>query len=258
MPAKTDKIIYGTRSEVTGGGFFFACHPAVPCFNRCCHNPDMYLYPYDMIRLKHRLTMDSEALLDAHTYTAVRDNPWFPRVMLKMSEKQKKPCPFLTDQGCGIYPDRPFSCRCYPIEPALSTDPDAAQASRYFIVRHPYCQGHEQDTYQGVDQWIEDQELGPFLAHNQRWAAIDGLLRQNYWGGQGLEHPAVKMVFMAAYNLDRFREFVFSSSFLNRFSVSGQLRESVEADDVALMHLGFDWIEFLLTGKGPLAALKKE
>ncbi|MFO7859717.1 MAG: YkgJ family cysteine cluster protein [Desulfosalsimonas sp.] len=253
MKQSPDKVVYGSRSEVTGGGFYFACHPGVPCFTRCCRNPDMYLYPYDIIRLKTRLEMDSETFLDTHTYMAVRDNPWFPHVMLKMSQKQGRPCAFLTDQGCTVYADRPFSCRAYPLEPALSRDMEDSRPDRYFVMRHPYCKGHEQHQYQSVEQWIADQQLGAYIEHNRRWAAIDALLRANPWGPKGLENPAVKMVFMAAFNPDRFREFVLSSSFLKRFDIPGARRSAVEARDTDLMALGFDWIEFLLTGKGPLA-----
>lgn len=257
MTQKTDKIVYGTRTDVTEDGFYFDCSPEVPCFTRCCLNPDMYLYPYDIIRLKNRLDMDSESFLDAHTYTAVRDNPYFPHVMLKMAETEKKPCPFLTSGGCTVYEDRPFSCRAYPLEPALSRERGSAEKDRYFIARHPYCRGHEQDRYWTAAQWIDDQQMGPFIEMNRRWAEIDTLLRRNYWGDKGLEHPGLKMTFMACFNLDRFREFVFDSSFLNRFAVADERLAAAQTRDTELMYLGFDWVEFILTGKGPMAEARK-
>ncbi|HMA66636.1 MAG TPA: YkgJ family cysteine cluster protein [Desulfosalsimonadaceae bacterium] len=257
MTQKPDHVVYGTRSDITDTGFFFACHPDVPCFTRCCRDTDMYLYPYDIIRLKHSLNMDSEAFLDAHTNTAIRDNPYFPHVMLKMADSAKKPCPFLTSEGCSVYEDRPFSCRAYPVEPALSRDGRSDETARYYIVRHPYCRGHEQDRYHTAEGWIADQGLEPFLEHNRRWAVVDTLLRRNHWGDQGLEHPAVKMVFMAAYNMDRFREFVFHSSFLERFAIARQRLDAIGSRDTELMHLGFDWIEFILAGTGPLAGCRK-
>ena len=258
MTRKDEEIVYGTRSDITDEGFFFACHPGVPCFTKCCRNPDMYLYPYDMIRLKHRLDMDSDTFLEEYTYTAVRDNPYFPHVMLKMAESAPKPCPFLTPQGCAVYEDRPFSCRAYPVEPALSRDGQSENADRYYIVRHPYCHGHEQDSHQTAAQWIADQELEPFVAHNRRWAAVDTLLRRNNWGDEGLAHQGVKMVFMAGYNMDRFRKFVFNSSFLNRFALDDDRLHAIQSRDTDLMHLGFDWIEFMLAGTGPLAECRKK
>jgi hypothetical protein len=60
------------------------------------------------------------------------------------------------------------------------------------------------------------------------------------------------MAFMACFNVDEFKKFVFKSTFLSRFNVHqdkvNQLRES----DVELMKFGFDWVKFFLTGKSPL------
>ena len=38
-----------------GDTFRFRCHPGVGCFNRCCRNLNLFLYPYDVIRLRNRL-----------------------------------------------------------------------------------------------------------------------------------------------------------------------------------------------------------
>ncbi len=100
--------------------FRFECHPGVSCFTRCCKNPDMYLYPYDIIRMKNRLGISSEQFLEQHTVSAFRDNPYFPSLMLKMSDKGEKSCPFLSSEGCNRYEDRPFSCRAYPLERAAA------------------------------------------------------------------------------------------------------------------------------------------
>ena len=44
--------------------FRFACHPGVSCFTQCCRKLDLFLYPYDIIRLKKRLGISSEEFLD--------------------------------------------------------------------------------------------------------------------------------------------------------------------------------------------------
>ena len=256
MNKKNSHLVYGSRSEVTEAGFCFACHPGVPCFTKCCRNADMYLYPYDIIRLKHRLGMDSEAFLDAHTDTAVRDNPYFPHVMLKMAGAPGKPCPFLSEQGCAVYEDRPFACRAYPLEPALPRDAGDQQTHVFFIVRHPYCQGHEQDRRWAAKQWVDDQKMGPYIENNRQWASVDTLLRRNPWGDKGMDHPALKMVFMACFNVDRFRDFIFNSSFLSRFALSEEAAGELKERDEGLMHFGFDWVRFVLTGEGPLTGLK--
>ncbi|MGD2187440.1 MAG: YkgJ family cysteine cluster protein, partial [Desulfobacterales bacterium] len=100
--------------------FIFECHPGTYCFTHCCRDADMYLYPYDIIRLKNRLGLSSAQFLEQHTTLAFRDNPYFPSVMLKMSDKEDKSCPFLSSKGCGVYGERPFSCRAYPLERAVA------------------------------------------------------------------------------------------------------------------------------------------
>ena len=232
--------------------FSFACHPEVPCFTRCCHNADMYLYPYDIIRMKHRLDLSSDIFLEKYTHSAFRDNPYFPSVMLKMSEAEPHACPFLTDDGCSIYEDRPYSCRAYPLEPAMSRNSDLQRMVVYFLARHPYCLGHEQDRQWTVNEWILDQKMEPYHEMNAHWVAMDTIFRRNPWGEQGLESQALKMAYMACFNIDKFRGFVFESSFLDRFNISDNQMQEARTSDEALMLLGFDWIRFILTRSGPL------
>jgi len=59
----------------------------------------------------------------------------------------------------------------------------------------------------------------------------------------------VAMFYMASYNLDRFRDFVFKSPFLDRFDVDAGIRERIASDDTALMLFAFDWLRFALFGE---------
>lgn len=56
------------------------------------------------------------------------------------------------------------------------------------------------------------------------------------------------MFFMASYNLDRFREFVFKSKFFELFDVETDIKERLASDDVSLMKYAFDWLRFSLFG----------
>ena len=233
--------------------FTFACHPGVPCYTRCCRGADMYLYPYDVIRLKNRLGMDSDAFLERHTESALRDNPHFPSVMLKMSDVDNGACPFLNDAGCSVYEDRPFSCRAYPIERGVGrTGAGGRKIDFYTIARHDHCKGHGEKTIWTVGAWLADQGVADYNAANDLWVDVDSLFRKNPWGERGLASPAFGMAFMACYNVDRFRRFVFESTFLSRFEVALERLAQIKSDDAALMHFGFDWVRFLLTGAGTL------
>ncbi len=236
------------------GTFRFACHSAVACFTRCCHSADMYLYPYDIIRLKQRLGMTSEKFLARHTITALRENPYFPNVMLKMSDLPGRPCSFLSQNGCTVYQDRPYSCRAYPLEPALSGDGEKRINMHCYVARHSHCLGHREDREWTAHQWIEDQQMDDYHEINASWAQIDSLFRQNPFGDNPLDSPALKMAYMASYNIDTFRRFVFESTFLSRFDVPPQRLEVARESDTELLRLGFDFIRRFLGGQGPLQA----
>jgi hypothetical protein len=211
----------------------------------------MYLYPYDVIRMKNRLGLSSNRFLDQYSFQAFRDNPYFPSVMLKMSDNEGKLCPFLSNKGCMIYEDRPFSCRAYPIERAVArTGDENGRTVLFFIAEDPYCMGHKELREWRINGWIEDQEIQLFDDMNDLWVDIDTIFRANPWGSHGIDSPALKMAFMACFNVDEFRKFIFESTFLTRFAVSQDRIDRLKESDVELMTFGFDWVKFFLTGKG--------
>jgi hypothetical protein len=69
---------------------------------------------------------------------------------------------------------------------------------------------------------------------------------------------------MACYDLDRFRRFVFESTFLDRFEIQPQTIEDIKADDVALYRFAMQWLEYGLLAqhvmkvKPDVVALKKQ
>lgn len=57
------------RSNPVGDSpFSFDCHPGVSCFTFCCKNVNLTLYPYDIIRLKSGLRIDSEEFVRKYTF----------------------------------------------------------------------------------------------------------------------------------------------------------------------------------------------
>jgi Fe-S-cluster containining protein len=227
----------------------FACHPGVSCFTRCCKDADMYLYPYDIVRMKNRLGIASGTFLEKYTFQAFRDNPFFPSLMLKMEDNAEKTCRFLTDKGCGIYEDRPFSCRAYPLERAVARGGENDKREElYFIVVHAYCLGHKESKTWSVGEWIENQQMELFNDMNDLWVDIDTIFRRNPWGPQGIESPALKMAFMACFNVDEFKSFIFQSSFLSRFKIPEKRIKKIYDSDMELLKFGFEWVKFFLTG----------
>jgi hypothetical protein len=81
-----------------------------------------------------------------------------------------------------------------------------------------------------------------------RWAELKRLFQNNPWGQEGPEGPRARMTFMAVYNVDRFSEFVFESSFLKRYKVKSDVLKKVRKDDSKLLKLAFEWVKFFLWG----------
>ncbi len=229
--------------------FSFHCHFGLKCFNQCCRNLNLFLYPYDVIRLKNRLGITSERFIDKYVDIVLRDNNYFPEVLLCMSENKEKTCPFLTESGCSVYTDRPDACRTFPIEQGILYDAEKKKTESIQFFRPPdFCLGQYENRNWTVKTWIMDQDAVFYNRMTARWAGIKYLFRTDPWRGEGPDGPRGKMAFMATYNLDQFRDFLFNSSFLKRYRVNPLIIDKIKKDDVELLKLSFDWIKFYLWG----------
>lgn len=238
----------GTRLE-SDTSFSFRCYPGIACFNRCCRNLNLYLYPYDVIRLKKRLNISSDQFLDRHTDIILRDIDFFPEVLLRMSDHKEKTCPFLTKVGCSVYPDRPDTCRTFPVEQGVLFHAETLATELVNFYRPPdFCLGqHEKKTWT-TQSWINDQDAALYNKMTVRWSELKRLFQTNPWGNQGPKGPIAKMAFMATYNMDQFRVFLFKSTFLKRYKVKSVRLKKIKTDDVALMTFGFEWVKFAIWG----------
>ena len=58
--------------------FSFQCHSGLACFNKCCRNINLFLYPYDVLRLRKKLGISSDDFLDKYTDVVMRPAKHFP------------------------------------------------------------------------------------------------------------------------------------------------------------------------------------
>jgi len=231
-------------------GFNFACHAGVACFTNCCRKLELYLYPYDIIRLKTRLGISSEDFLNRYAGVVKGGNPYFPSVMLTMSDNEEKTCPFLDDNGCSVYDDRPSACRTYPLERAVDRSGGGRPEEYYFMTDHSYCLGHQEKKEWTVKEWVRDQHLQYYNQMDDLWAEMDTLFGDlRIWRGEGSAGPRQLLAFMVCYNIDRFREYVNDHKLLGQFRLDKSRRRLIETDDEALLKFGFDWLKFVFTDK---------
>ncbi|QTA79417.1 Putative zinc- or iron-chelating domain-containing protein [Desulfonema limicola] len=232
--------------------FYFRCCPEVKCFNLCCRNLNLFLYPYDVIRLKTCLGITSDCFLEKYVDIVLRHGNYFPEVLLSMSENKEKTCPFLTDKGCSVYTDRPDTCRTFPVEHGLKFDSSGRKTEMLHFFKPPdFCLGQYEDQEWSLETWTNDQEAELYNKMTSQWAEVKNLFQNNPWKNEGTEGPRAKMSFMAVYNIDKFREFVFQSSFLKRYKIKNDFKKKIKKSDVQLLKLGFDWIKFYLWGIKP-------
>jgi Fe-S-cluster containining protein len=229
--------------------FKFACHPGVSCFNKCCGDVNIFLSPYDVLRMKNRLGMKSSDFLEKYTLLPIQKGMKTPVVLMRMNDDEAKTCPFLTDEGCGIYSDRPWPCRMYPVGMAAQKDtPDGWRGERfYFLLQEDVCQGFGEPKEQSIEEWLEDQGVEEYDWWGEAFKELT--LHEYFDGEETLSPEKMHMLFTACYDIDSFREFVFKSTLLQRFVVDEDFVEEMRTDDEALLRFAFLWVRFSLFGE---------
>jgi Fe-S-cluster containining protein len=233
------------RSDI----FSFRCRPELACYNQCCRNLNLFLYPYDIIRLKQILGISSETFLDQYVDIVMREGNYFPDVLLKMSENSDHSCIFCEAEGCRVYAERPYTCRTFPMEYGLQYAADGHNPELIGFLRPPdFCLGSQADDQWTLQSWVHDQGADQHQKMAKQWSEVKRLFQKDPWGDEGPQGKRAKMAFMASYNMDAFRAFVYGSSLLKRFKVKTELLKKMRTDDVALVRFGFDWIRLSVWG----------
>jgi len=233
---------------LTGDIFHFSCHKGISCFTECCAKLRLILTPYDILRMKNHLKLTSDQFLERYTDTIIDNNSRFPMVKLKMREGQKQACPFVTNDGCSIYEDRPEACRLYPVGRASAmVDGEKDARKRFFMVAESHCQGFKEKHEWTLDDWINHEGVREYSSMNDQWLGI--ITSPKSLGPKTHLPQKHQMFFMASYNLDKFRGFLFKSGFFDRFEVDSDLKERLKSDDTTLMSFAFDWLKFSLFGE---------
>lgn len=232
--------------------FNFSCHSGLGCYTKCCADINILLTPYDILRMKNRLNLDSEEFLERYTIFHMGEDVCFPTVQLKMEDNEVKSCPFVSEEGCLIYEDRPWSCRIYPLGMASSKE-EAEEF--YFFVREPHCLGFNQGKEWTVDQWEKDQGIKVYNQMNELFKEIT--LNPILQIPTKLSVDKLEMAFMSCYNLDKFRRFILESKFLTLFEINQGWLKKIMEDEVELMIFGFNWLKFALFGEDTIKVKDK-
>jgi len=212
--------------------FKFSCHDQLACFKQCCRDINIFLTPYDVLRMKNKLGISSGEFLKNYTHVLKVPHSGFPVVVLKMQEDNNLICPFISDFGCQVYHERPWSCRMAPVE--------IRGAGEYGIAFKPSCcHGLNEDKEWTVKEWMDNQGLAVYNEMEELFGEIP--LKLKPCGLKELADTAMEMVLIGCYDLDRFRKILLENPQLLN-NESKETIQEVTKDDVALMKFAFKWL----------------
>ncbi|RKX57869.1 MAG: YkgJ family cysteine cluster protein [Thermodesulfobacteriota bacterium] len=232
--------------------FTFACEKEMACYTRCCKDAYIMLTPCDIIRMKQRLGLSSDEFLHIYTTLGHIEKTDLPIPVIKMLEDDEKSCPFLEEPGCGIYEDRPLTCRYYPLSAGMFHDRDLSSDEPFFaLIKEGHCLGHDLGRELTVDEWRKDQGIIPYDEANFGWTELI-LKRKSLGPFVTIPEKTLQMFFMGCYNIDRFRRFVFDSLFLNVYIVPEERKKKISEDDMAMLEFAVDWLKTTLLGEQKL------
>ncbi|CAA7599648.1 Putative zinc- or iron-chelating domain containing protein [Acididesulfobacillus acetoxydans] len=218
--------------------FTFHCHDGLDCFGTCCRDINIFLTPYDVLRLKNFLRLSSGGFLARYTLRVPVHQSGFSFVQIKMSEEDSLKCPFITPKGCRVYPERPWACRIAPVK--------MLDGKKYsFCFESSFCHGLNEPKVQTVKEWLGDQGLEIYGAMEKRFGEIP--LRVKLSGDRETDEKFAEFFFMACYDLDGFRDYLaHRPSLFENTAFRGNRPEPAELDDVQLMKFAFE-----LLAEGP-------
>ncbi|QGY39257.1 YkgJ family cysteine cluster protein [Pseudodesulfovibrio cashew] len=226
-----------------GKTYCFKCYPGIECFNACCSDLNMTLTPYDILRMRQATGKDSIDFLRVHTIGQRAPDTNFPVFKLRMTDNAARTCPFVTEEGCAIYPDRPGACRMYPLGRATRPDGKGGVKEQFFIVKEDHCKGFlEKDEWTGAS-WKQDQGFHEYTASNDRYMHILARIKE---GGHPVSDKMSHMATLALYKVDEFQRFIEKMRLFERVDVDEKRQRAILNDEFVCLSFAMDWFELML------------
>ncbi len=229
----------------------FDCSERLPCFGKCCTSaPNIWLTPYDIIRIKNNLAVGSRDFLRSYTETAYPPEAGYPTIWVKRRSDADRSCPFSTDKGCAVYADRPWVCRIFPLVP-IWTDgrpaPCADESEPLFTFnRVGYCRGFNSLANISIRQWRERQGLIIYEEINARWKMLTH--HRNFPTRNFLEGPDAEIFFTGCYDIDEFRKIALEQGLLKVYAAENNACEN-SLDDADLLKISLRWLLRVMFGE---------
>ena len=241
---KTDSVISTGRLH-NNDSFSFSCRRELECFNRCCSDINLFLTPYDILRIKRRLKIPSYEFLKTYTLPLFPEEVGHPVILMKMLPDETRNCPFVGVEGCMIYDDRPWSCRSFPLEPVSdSSEPE------FELVKRDFCLGFTSNKKHSAKKWRDTQNIGFYEEMNNEWKKIT--YHENFGALDLLQGEARDLFFLGSYNIDAFRDMVFHGNFHDYFEIEKKVLKKLRSEETELLRFAFKWQRHVLFGESTL------
>ncbi len=233
--------------------FQFNCHKGIACFNACCKSIDITLTPYDILRLKRRLGLDSKDFVAR--YTVPFDMDFHSMPGLKLITKPGTPeCAFLTEEGCSVYEDRPSACRYYALgNMGVRKKGSSKIEDIYFVVKEAHCLGHNEPLKQTVREYRKNQGIEQYDEMNHEWR---DLIIKKRSSGPTVGKPSLRsmqLFDMCSYDMDSFRQFIQSDGFNDVFDLDRSTMAELLDDEDKLLIFSFRFLKQVLFGENSIA-----
>ncbi len=225
----------------------FFCGSTNVCFTTCCRDLNQALTPYDILRLKNSLDIDSGIFLRRYTSRHFGPDSGLPVVSFKLDPALGHGCPFVTEAGCSVYHDRPGSCRMYPLARAISRSRVTGKIREYYaLIEEDHCMGFGKKTGLTVRQWLESQAADLHNHYNDKLIELISL--KNLMMPGKLQRDHADLFYTALYDLDTFKRLIFEQDLLETIVMPGLVMDNIRARDEALLELGIQWVKYQIFG----------
>ena len=229
----------------------FNCSSENDCFNECCRDLSQALTPYDVMRMKNNLKMTSQEFLREYTSRHTGPESGLPMIEFKPNPQTGHACPFVTAAGCSIYPDRPGSCRMYPLARAVTRSRQTGELAEFFArIEEPHCNGFGKGSGMTVREWLGGQDVAAHNRNNDKLMELLSLKNRIMPGR--LDPVLADYFYLALYDTDEFKDKILTSDLPDGDLPPDAVRKEIAADDEALLDFAILWLKQVLFGIQPV------
>jgi hypothetical protein len=144
-------------------------------------------------------------------------------------DPQSLRCPFVAEEGCRVYENRPWACRMFPL------DLSPTDAKFRLISGKERCKGLSERSKGTVGDWLESQAVLEYVEMDREFQSV---VPARFKPGAPMNEGLGRVLFIA-YDLDRFAELLKDGRFLMFHEVDEETLILVRQDMKELLKLAF-------------------